>query len=67
MPNRDSKERCTWRVTRADGALLREGGFFETDYEAAVARAKHDAAAFALPGATLTLEVGRMAIMTFRY
>lgn len=63
---RDSKERCVWRVIRADGTQLAEGSFFETDYEKAVTRAKAEAASHAVTGATLTLEVGRMAVLTLR-
>jgi hypothetical protein len=66
MEHDPERQLCAWQVTRADGTLLGEGAFFESDYLVAVSRAKEEAAPYTEPGATLTLAVGRMSILTMR-
>lgn len=65
-PQRDSRERCVWRVLGVDGAQLAEGSFFELDYETAVTRARSAAAPHAHPGVSLLLEIGKLAVLTLQ-
>lgn len=65
--DRESGETCVWRVVAPGGRVVGEGAFRESDYLRAVARAKADAALYAQPGAELTLEVARMAVLRYKY
>ena len=67
MTERSSRERCVWHVLDTSGNVYGQGMFFETDYEAAVNRAKAEAASYGAPGRELTLEVGALAILRYRF
>jgi hypothetical protein len=62
----EERQSCSWRVTSADGTVLGEGSFSESDYQRAVSRAKAAAASCGPKGALLTLVVDRMSILTLR-